>query len=238
MCLYRSPTVNFNYFLKQLELVLNQLHKASSELILCGDFNISHLDNNARNHHLESLLAAFNLSSIVRFPTRIFNKFSTLIDNFYINTSRHKFSAYPIIKGFSDHDAQIVDLAHTPSVIPSLSYSVFRNTNRNSICAFKDLLNYENWEDVFLEENVNIIFNNFLKTYLRIFDTCFPTIITHASQKLKPWLKTGIRTSCENKCKLYESYRNNKDLNEYYKKYCKILSAVIIAAPKKSTLIE
>ena len=61
ICLYRSPTGNFNYFLKQLELVLNKLHKASSELILCGDFNISHLDDNARKHHLESLLAAFNL---------------------------------------------------------------------------------------------------------------------------------------------------------------------------------
>jgi hypothetical protein len=103
----------------------------------------------------------------------------------------------------------------------------------NSIRAFKDLLSYENWEDVFLEENVNIIFNNFLNTYLRIFNTCFPTIITHASQKLKPWLTTGIRTSCENKRKLYESDRNNRDLNEYYKKYCKILSAVIIAAKKK-----
>jgi len=144
---------------------------------------------------------------------------------------------HPIINGLTDHDAQIVDLAHTPSTIPSLSYSVFRKTNRNSICAFKDLLSYQNWEDVFLDENVNIIFNNFLKTCLRIFNTCFPTIITHASQKLKPWLTTGIRTSCENKCKLYESHRNNRDLNEYYKKYCKILSAVIIAA-KKNTLIE
>ena len=40
ICFYRSPTGDFNYFLNQLELVLNQLYKVSTTIDLCGDFNI------------------------------------------------------------------------------------------------------------------------------------------------------------------------------------------------------
>jgi exonuclease III len=44
ICIYRSPTGNFKYFLNQLEVILNSLYKGSSYLILCGDFNINHFD--------------------------------------------------------------------------------------------------------------------------------------------------------------------------------------------------
>jgi hypothetical protein len=98
-----------------------------------------------------------------------------------------------------------------------------------------ELLSHENWENVFSENNINISFNNFLNTYLRIFFACFPLRKIHKSSKLKPWLTTGIRISCTNKQKLYLTYRNIKDpnLKEFYKKYCKILSSVITAAKKK-----
>jgi len=127
-----------------------------------------------------------------------------------------------MINGLSDHDAQIINLSLIP--VPSYPFSVFRKTNSKSMCKFKGLLCYENWHEVFQEGDVNILFNNFLNTYLRIFNTCFPTIKTHASQKLKPWLTTAIITSCKNKHKLYESFRINKNpkLNKNYKNYCKI----------------
>ena len=108
ICIYRSPTGNFNYFLQQLEYALDKLYKVSSDLILCGDFNINHLEENSRQYHLKSLFASFNLSDIVKFPTRISNNSITLIDNFYINTSRLHFSIYPLINGLSDHDAQVL----------------------------------------------------------------------------------------------------------------------------------
>jgi hypothetical protein len=99
-----------------------------------------------------------------------------------------------------------------------------------------DLLSYETWEDVFLENNVNMSFNNFFKTYLKIFSACFPPIKIHKSTKAKLWLTTGIRISCMNKHKLpvYVTYRNSKDPNDiqFYKKYCMILFSVIMAAQK------
>ena len=89
-------------------------------------------------------------------------------------------------------------------------------------------------EDVFLEKNGNIICNNFLNTYLRIFYASFPTTKSQNSYKSNPWLTNGIRISCANKRKLYLTYRNTNNPNhkEYYKKYCQILSTIIMSAKK------
>ena len=129
---------------------------------------------------------------------------------------------HPLINGLSDHDAQIITLSNIFISVPRHVFSFTRKINNYSISKFTSLLSYENWEDLFLETNVNIIFNNFLNTFLRIFYSSFPIIKSKYSYKQKPWLTTGIRISCANKRKLYLTYRNSNDPNfkEYYKKYC------------------
>ncbi len=61
-----------------------------------------------------------------------------------------------------------------------------------------DLLSYENWDSVFMNDNINIIYNNFLNSYLRIFYACFPIKKQLISVKPKPWITSGIRISCAN----------------------------------------
>jgi exonuclease III len=73
ICIYRSPTGNFTYFLNQLESILNKIYKTSNDIIFCGDFNINYLEDNSRKHLSDSLLASFSLFSTVKFPTGIFN---------------------------------------------------------------------------------------------------------------------------------------------------------------------
>ena len=53
-------------------------------------------------------------------------------------------------------------------------------------------------------------------------------------QNPKPWLTNGIKTSCNNKRKLYLLNRESNDpnLKIYYKNYCKILSKVTTSAKK------
>ena len=88
ICTYRSPTGNFKHFINQLEVILDSLHKVSTNLILCGDFNINHLEVCNRSNQLGSLLASFNLFGIVTFPTRVATNSNTLISNIYIDTNR------------------------------------------------------------------------------------------------------------------------------------------------------
>jgi hypothetical protein len=51
ICIYRSPTGDFTYFLNHLEYILNKTCKTSTDIILCGDFNINYLDDNSRKHY-------------------------------------------------------------------------------------------------------------------------------------------------------------------------------------------
>jgi hypothetical protein len=37
-------------------------------------------------------------------------------------------------------------------------------------------LSFELWEEIFLDDEVDKLFNNFLNTYLRIFNSSFPEI--------------------------------------------------------------
>ena len=54
--IYRSPTGNYNYFLKKLESLLNLLY-TKNEFIICGDIDINNLDSHNRKQQLDKLLA-------------------------------------------------------------------------------------------------------------------------------------------------------------------------------------
>lgn len=79
------------------------------------------------------------------------------------------------------------------------------------------------------------MFNSFSDTYLRIFQSCFPIKQKPIHHNHKPWLTQGIRISCANKKKLYETYKYSKEPNFkiYYKKYCKILTSTIEVSKRK-----
>jgi hypothetical protein len=44
----------------------------------------------------------------------------------------------------------------------------------NTLADFQIKLSYETWDSVFNGEDVNVIFNSFLNTYMRIFYSSFP----------------------------------------------------------------
>jgi hypothetical protein len=81
------------------------------------------------------------------------------------------------MNGLSDHDAQIIKLnLNTLYNNKSHEYQTYfkRNINKYTIAEFQNSLRYESWDQVFEGTDVNIIFNSFLNTYLRIFHTTFP----------------------------------------------------------------
>jgi hypothetical protein len=91
------------------------------------------------------------------------------------------------------------------------------------------------WPDVFtIEEDVNLMFNNFLNAYLIIFHQSFPYKNHSSKQYNKTWITEGIRLSFAHKRELYELSRNTDtpELLGYFKEYCKILSVIIQLAKK------
>ena len=56
LCVYRAPGGNLEYFLNQLDSILNSLEKPKTEHILCGDLNINYIGTNNKKTQLENLL--------------------------------------------------------------------------------------------------------------------------------------------------------------------------------------
>jgi len=88
-----------------------------------------------------------------------------------------------------------------------------KKVDKFSIVDFNAKLSYGSWDDIFAENNVNTIFNNFLNMYLRIFYSSFPLKKVHHKSCNKAWLTPGIKISCINKRKLFLIQRNSNDPN-------------------------
>lgn len=234
--IYRSPDGNFQWFMKMVETILNNLYNVNINFIICGDLNINYLDNNCKKkQQLDTLLATFNLTSVINFPTRVQNEVATAIDNIFLDVSKNNnYNVYPHINGLSDHDAQIIKFKNLNIQGLNNTTQIIRNFNKYSIANFKLKLSFEMWEDIFGATDVNTMFNNFLNTYLRIFYSSFTKRKIKSKPNVHEWLTTGIRISCRNKRNLYLQCRTSNDikLKEHYKRYCKILTNVIKAAKK------
>ena len=109
-----------------------------------------------------------------------------------------------------------------------------RNINSTTTTDFQIKVSYDTWDNIFQGSNVNIIFNKFLNTYLRIFYFSLIKKRITFNHKYNPWITTRTRILCNKKRGLYMKYRvsNDNNLKLYYEQYCTILSKVIRAVKK------
>lgn len=136
--IYRAPSGNFTHFLDKLEGILNLLQRNDTQLIICGDININYLVENNKKTLLDSLLASYNLTSTVYFPTRIQSNSATAIDNIFINTSKlDDYVILPIVNGLSDHDAQLITINYIHLEVSNNTPRFIRKFNKQGIFDFK-----------------------------------------------------------------------------------------------------
>jgi hypothetical protein len=176
LTIYRSSYGNFQYFIDNLEKILTMIYSATKEIIIYGDIIMNYLTDSTYKQVLDSLLASYGLCSTVRFPTRIQNKCFSAIDNLFINTFKFSnFSRNPVINGLSDHDMQILIIHNIFEKNCNNYFYMNRKIDKYSVNDYSIKLSYESWEDIFSENNVNIIFNSFLDKCLKIMYSSFPT---------------------------------------------------------------
>jgi hypothetical protein len=97
---------------------------------------------------------------------------------------------------------------------------------------FQLRLSYESWGSIF--SNTDNMDNIFLNNYLRIVYTSFPLRKITERGKIRQWITTGIKTSCNHKRQLYLLSKDSNDINliKYYKQYCRILATAITEAKR------
>ena len=79
-----------------------------------------------------------------------------------------------IIKGVSDHDAQLLVITTDYSHVPTHKFQTVRKINKYTISDFIDKLSCKSWDAIFNSEDVNAMFNSVLNIYLRTFNYSFP----------------------------------------------------------------
>jgi hypothetical protein len=79
----------------------------------------------------------------------------------------------PFVNGLSDHDAQILTLKNINKQNQIHYTHTIRKMNKYSTTEFMTNLSYESWDNIFVDDDVDTIFDNFLNTYLRIFILVF-----------------------------------------------------------------
>ena len=152
-----------------MEAALNQIYNNTVDIILCGDFNINYLNDSQTKQALNSLLTSYSLCSVIDFPIRIHNNSNTVIDNVFINKYKNvNYSAYPLINGLSDRDAQVLELSNIIVPVDRNELCSYRKISTHTLNEFQNNLSYETWENVFSNNvrDTNTTFNNFLNTFL------------------------------------------------------------------------
>ena len=173
LAVYRSPSGTFTIFLKNLDSVLNTWYSSGTEFVICGDININYLENCKKRQQLDALLRTYNQTGTVSFPTCKTNASVTATDNIFVTRTKN-YSIYPHINGLSDHEAQLIVITEDTVLTKQRNNgSTLRGINDQNVREFYLLLSYENWEEIFTEDDVNISFNKFLNIYLWTFNSCF-----------------------------------------------------------------
>jgi hypothetical protein len=110
---------------------------------------------------------SFNFFSIIDFLSRNQNSSISLIDNTFIDYSHSgKYPVHCINNGLSHHYAQLLSIENIclsiyKDKIPTTSTT--RVFNRQSLHNFQMQVSYETWNGVFVDTDIDTIFNSFLK---------------------------------------------------------------------------
>jgi hypothetical protein len=142
-----------------------------------------------------------------------------LIDNIFID-NRRNFTIKQCINGLSDHDAQLITLNKFSLPISKIESTYIRNINKNTTAEFQLLLSWEQWDNIFGNNNVNDMFNNFLNTYLRRYNASFLKKEIKHNLTYNKWITKGIKIPCKKKKRelsLLCRYSNDSNLEIYYK---------------------
>ena len=102
---YRHPSNNFAQFHTALKHTLITPNKQKLKYYICGDVNINLLDYDIKSNIKEYSDMLFSLGCIplIKYPTRITQTSSTLIDHIYTNEICQKNTTHIIQDNISDH---------------------------------------------------------------------------------------------------------------------------------------
>ena len=145
-----------------------------------GDYNIDlfHLNKHSPTQEFVDSLYSHMFYPLINRPTRITAHSATLIDNILTNNLSSQLSSGIILNDLSDHLPVFVYTFTEPSSVQANrnQHSITRDYSENNIDTFRTHLTDLDWSN-YSDNDQNIIYNNFLNDFLRIYDLSFPAMV-------------------------------------------------------------
>ena len=200
-------------FIDKMNMIMSKVMNEQKECLLLGDFNIDLLRYNQHNITNDFLNTMFSHSFLptINQPTRITSHTATSIDNIFSNClaqNDHTVSGI-LFADISDHLQVFTLIPQQNQTDENPAVLTRRLINQQTKKQSSKNLNDCNWNNVSNCHDPNIAYDNFLSTYNKVYENCFPLkILTKKKAKLaaKPWITKGVLVSIKTKSKLYKEF--------------------------------
>lgn len=208
--IYRPPDKNLEEFIDELDVILAKVDSEGKSLWLTGDFNINLLntENDLTSYFLNRLFS-YSYFPLISKPTRVTNHSATLIDNIFTNSLENNIKSGVLITDISDHFG-IFTLSNFKLYSSNLPKFVTKRcfTDKN-INEFSESLSNCDWSSLENSITADHAYDSFTDIFSDKFEKHFPLkrIKIKPPKLRKPWMTTGLATSCKTKTRLFYRYK-------------------------------
>ena len=210
--IYRAPDSDVKSFLKSFSEITEKLNLENKNCYLLGDFNINLLsvnDSYIAGEFLDIIYSSF-FKPLISKHTRITTNTATLIDNIFTNVFDDKATCVNglVCAEISDH----IPIFHIHKTKDEQNKQkkeakFIRRYDKNSLETFKNKLDCIDWNETTYNVDPNIVYDNFIKKFSEIHNSCFPLKkVKSKNKRIKPWISKGMLISIKRKNLLYKSY--------------------------------
>ena len=217
-CFYRSPSVSLS---ESMELFLNNLDTVTGsklEYIVIGDLNINCLEDTFNNRNeIQYLCDLFNISQLVKEPTRVTTTSKTLIDVILTSMPENHQNTSVIKITLSDHFMICTDIVYEKSFEPKeINVRSFVKFHENSY--LNDLTAVIN--SINLQANLCYLWDQFKTNFIHVCNKHAPMRTYRIKGNAQPWVNHDIVCEMRHRDELHERATKLNDdnlFNEYRK---------------------
>ena len=232
--LYKPPKIPCNTF-NQVFNGLAYIYSKYEHTILCGDFNVNMLTPTSYEARTltDNVIDPFSLAQLIKTPTRITDKSSTLLDLLLVNNANNVLvSGACDAPGISDHFITylVYSLKKEKFKPEKIQKRDFRNLNLEN---FENAIEAANWENVYTVESLDdkvTILENTINDILDIYAPYHTFVIRKADAT--PWITEEIMAKMNERDKLKITF-NATGNKKYFSAY-KVLKNKVTSMQRQS----
>ena len=157
---------NIDLFNEYIQTLLHKLSKTKNTTFIMGDFNIDIFSMTYTTTSFLNTMSTFYFKPNIFSPNRLNSdgKFTSLIDNIFTKTTNDSFSG-TIVCDISDHLPIFYSTYAKETDYEARHTTYTRNFTKRSVDHFIRIISQENWITVYLPNNPENAYNNFLRIF-------------------------------------------------------------------------